>query len=287
MKTNRLFTAIVVFTLSASIISCKKESTSSAAASDTESATTLALSGSQAVADNLTEDVNNIVVEAAADKNLLGSCSATQPVVTTNILTCASISVTPATGFPKTIVIDFGTGGCTSANGNVHTGKLNITLTDSVRKAGSKAVVTFTNYAVNNFKIDGTVTWTNTSIPSTRSWERKVENGKITAPNGTYSLHSGTIDIVQIAGANTPNTLLDDVFLITGNQTVTNAAGKTRNCYITEALQKKTSCDNIGTGKLKVEGGSHDATIDFGNGDCDKVATIAIDGQQPQTIQLQ
>ena len=286
MKTNRLTAAILIVTLSAGIISCKKESSSLVASADTESATTLALSGNQAVADNLAEDVNNVFMEAAADKNLLGNCTASQPVVTTNTLTCASISVTPATSFPKTIVIDFGTGGCTSTNGNVHTGKLNIVLTDSVRKTGSKAVVTFTNYTVNNFKIDGTVTWTNTSIPSTRSWERKVDNGKITAPDGSYSLHSGTIDIVQIAGANTPNSLLDDVFLITGNQTVTNAAGKTRNCYITEALQKKTSCDNIGAGKLKVEGASHYATIDFGNGDCDKIATVAIDGQLPQTIQL-
>jgi hypothetical protein len=74
--------------------------------------------------------------------------------------------------------------------------------------------------------------------------------------------------------------------LITGNHTVTNANGKTRQCYITEALQKKTSCDNIGTGKLKVEGGNHNALVDFGNGDCDKLATIAIDGLSPRTIVL-
>ena len=100
-------------------------------------------------------------------------------------------------------------------------------------------------------------------------------------------MHNGTRDVVQIAGANTPNNLLDDIFLITGNHTVTDAAGNTRNCYITEALQKKTSCDNICTGKLKVEGGTHTALVDFGNGDCDKQATISIDGQTPRTIALQ
>jgi hypothetical protein len=287
MKTNRLLTAIVIFTLSASLIACKKEGAQGLAdAPDTESETTFELSGDQAIADNLTEDANNVFMEAAADRNLLGNNFAAQPVETANILACASVTVTPATGFPKTIVIDFGAGTCTSPNGVVHKGKINIILSDSVRKAGSKAVMTFTNYYVNGFKKEGTLTWTNTSIPSTRSWQRKVENGKITAPNGMYWLHNGVRDVVQIAGTNTPNNLLDDIFLTTGNHTVTNAAGKTRDCFITEALQKKTSCDNIGAGKLKVQGALHTAVIDFGNGDCDKIATISIDGQTPRTIAL-
>ncbi len=285
MKTNRLLTAVVIFTLATSLLSCKKES-NAAPTQDNEAEITFELSGNQAIADNLTEDANNAFMEAAADKNLLGSSFASQPVVTANILACASIAVTPAAGFPKTIVIDFGTGSCTSPSGITHKGKINIILSDSVRKPGSKAVMTFTNYYVNGFKKEGTVTWTNTSIPSTRSWQKKIENGKITAPNGNYWLHSGVRDVVQIAGANTPNSLLDDVFLITGNHTVTNANGKTRDCFITEALQKKTSCDNISAGKLKVQGGGHNAIIDFGNGDCDKSATIAIDGEAPRTIFL-
>ncbi|WP_460560598.1 hypothetical protein [Ferruginibacter profundus] len=286
MKTNRLLTAFVLAALTISLFSCKKGSIDDAVAPDTESETTFELSGDQAIADNLTEDANNVFIEAAADKNLLGNSFAPQPVETANLLACATVSVTPASGFPKTIVIDFGSGSCTSPGGIVHKGKLNIVLSDSVRKPGSKAVMTFVNYYVNNFKKEGTITWTNTSIPSTRSWQSKVENGKVTAPNGMYWLHSGLREIVQIAGANTPSTLLDDIFLVTGNHTVTNAAGKTRDCFITEALQKKINCDNISAGKLKVQGASHNAVIDFGNGDCDRIATISIDGQAPRTILL-
>jgi hypothetical protein len=161
-----------------------------------------------------------------------------------------------------------------------------VVLSDSVRKSGSTAVITFANYYINNFKKEGTITWTNTSTASTKGWQRKVTDGKITAPDGRYWLHNGIRDVVQIAGALTPNTLLDDVFLITGNHTITNSNGKTRNCYITEALQKQTVCDNIGAGKLKVEGASHTALINFGEGSCDKLATISIDGSDPRTIQL-
>lgn len=288
MKPNRLLTALVIFTLSAGLFSCKKTGTADLnGGSDAEAETTIELSGDQAVADNLTEDANNAFMEAAANKNLMGSNLTGKPVETSNILSCASISVSSTSGFPKTIVIDFGAGSCVSNNGVFHKGKINVVLTDSVCKPGSKATMTFINYYVNNFKKEGTVTWTNTSIPSTRSWQRKIENGKITAPNGMYWMHSGTRDVVQIAGANTPGTLMDDVFLTTGNHTVTNAAGKTRDCFITEALQKKTTCDNITAGKLKVQGAAgHYALIDFGNGDCDKTATIAIDGQAPKTITL-
>jgi hypothetical protein len=286
MKPNQLFTAFAVFLLTTTLISCKKEGAQNAAESaDVE--TTFELSGDQAIADDLTEDANNVFMEAAAAKNLLGSSFAALPVVTSNLLGCAAVTVTPATGFPKTVVIDFGTGNCTAVNGIGRKGKINIILTDSVRKPGSKAVMTFSNYYVNLFKKEGTVTWTNTSIPSTKSWQRKIENGKVIAPDGRQWLHNGIRQVVQIGGANTPNTLLDDIFLITGNHTVTNAAGKTRECYITEALQKKTTCDNIGTGKLKVQGGTHNAVIDFGAGDCDKLATISIDGLTPRTIVLQ
>ncbi|WP_462254558.1 hypothetical protein [Ferruginibacter sp.] len=284
MKTNRLLTAFAVTLLSTSLLSCTKENTFSTTSAEDE--TTFELSGNQAVADNLTEDANNIFMEAAANRNLLGSNFGSLPVITSNTLTCAAVTVTPATGFPKTIVIDFGTTGCTSTNNITRKGKINITLSDSVRKTGSQAIITFSNYAVNNFKKEGTVTWKNTSTAITKSWQRKVENGRVTAPNGRYWLHNGVRDVVQIAGTATPNTLLDDIFLITGNYTITNATGKTRDCFITEALQKKSTCDNIGTGKLKVQGAAHNALINFGDGDCDKLATISIDGQEPRTIVL-
>jgi hypothetical protein len=282
MKTNVLTAALATMLLTGSLISCKKQEVTDNSSLEYE--TTFELSSNQAIADNLTEDANNAFMEAAANKNLLGG--GLQQVTTSNLLACASISVAPANGFPKTIIIDFGNGSCTAANGIIRKGKINITLTDSVRKTGSKAIMTFTNYFANNFKKEGTVTWMNTSSPVARSWQRKVENGKVTASDGKYWLHNGTRDVVQINGTNTHHTLLDDIYLITGNQTITNAAGKTRDCFITEALQKKTSCDNIGSGKLKVQGINHNAIINFGEGDCDKLATISIDGQAPRTITL-
>lgn len=285
MKTNRLLPVLVLSFSTILLISCKKEDAIQNS-SQNDDETTFELSSNQALSDNLTEDANSVFLEAAFDKKLLGNNFTTQPVETANILACANISVSPANSFPKNIVIDFGSGNCTSPGGITRKGKINITLSDSVRKPGSIAIMTFTNYFVNNFKKEGTLTFTNTSTINKRSWKRKVENGKITAQDGKYWLHEGLREIVQIAGTNTPYSLLDDIFLTTGNYKVTNAAGKTRNCFITEALEKKTICNYISSGKLKVEGSNHIAIIDFGNGECDNSALITIDGNTPRTIIL-
>lgn len=270
-----LFAAIII---AIGFNSCKKADS----ASSDEIETTFELSGDQAIADNLSEDANDLFMQAAVEKNVAGNF-APDPGTTNDFIPCATVTVTPASGFPKTIVIDFGTS-C-SYMGVTRSGIINIVITDSVRSPGSTATMTFNNYYVNLYKVEGTIVWTNTSTPGTRSWRRETTNGKITAPDGRYWLHSGVKNVTQTAGVSTPS-WLDDVFSITGNHTVTNAAGRSRTGTVLEALQKKTACANIDKGKLKVEGPNHYAIIDFGDGTCDNLATISIDGRPPRTIIL-
>ena len=274
MKIKQFLFAIAMVSLAIGFNSCKKSDVRE------EFETTFELSGNQAIANNLSQDAEDVFMEIAQDNNVAGNF-APQPV--TNIIPCATITITPASGFPKTIVIDFGTS-CTH-NGITRSGKINIYLTDSVRKPGSIATMTFTNYFVNLYKVEGTITWTNTSTVGTRSWTRRTENGKITAPDARYWLHSGIRYVTQTAGVGTA-TIIDDVFSITGTHSVSNSAGATRTGNVLEALQKKTACANIDKGKLKIQGPNHYATIDFGDGTCDNLATISIDGRAPRTIIL-
>jgi hypothetical protein len=278
MKIKQLLPVFAAITLAIGFNSCKKADNSN---SD-EIETTFELSGDQAIADNLNEDANDLFMQAAVEKNVAGNFAPGTETVE-NFIPCATVTVTPASGFPKTIVIDFGVS-CTY-QGVTRSGKINIVITDSVRKPGSTATMTFDNYYVNLYKVEGTIVWTNTSTPNTRSWRRETTNGKITAPNGRYWLHSGVKNVTQIEGVTTP-TWLDDEFTITGNHSVTNAAGRTRTGTILTALHKRTDCSNIDEGTLKVEGPNHYAIIDFGNGTCDNLATISIDGRPPRTIIL-
>jgi hypothetical protein len=286
MKTKHLLLVITVCTIC--FTACKK---TKIAENIEEVETTFDLSGKQAISDNLTQDANDVLEEAAADNNLngitpsvpnTGSAAATS----NNLGGCAVVTVTG--NFPaKNIKVDFGNG-CTNAAGVTRKGVINIVLTDSVRKTGSVATATFADYFVNGYKKEGIVTWTNTTVAGsgTPSWNRKVENGKITAPNGDYWLHTANISITFTAGAATPKNLIDDVFSILGTRTITNSAGKIRTSTTLAPLQKKTACSNIDKGTLQVQGPNHTAVIDFGDGSCDKIATISIDGKASRTILL-
>jgi len=198
---------------------------------------------------------------------------------------CANVTVTPQTGFPKTIVIDFGSG-CPGPNGVHRSGIIRVVISDSLRRPGSTTTMRFENYFVNLFKKEGVITWTNTSTTVTKSWRRQVVDGKITAPGGRYWLHSSIKEVVQTDGPTTPRLPIDDIFVITGNGSVTNANGITRTSSITEPLQKKVSCRFIDRGRIRFQGPNHFAVLDFGNGTCDNSAMISIDGNPPRTIVL-
>jgi hypothetical protein len=277
MKIKQFLFAFAMLSLAVGFNSCKKSDETLVQ----EFENTFEASANQAIANNLSQDAEDVFLEIAQDNNIAGNF-APEPV--NNIIPCATVTITPAQGFPKTVVIDFGVS-CTH-NGITRSGKINIVLTDSVRRPGSTATMTFTNYFVNLYKVEGTITWTNTSTPNTRSWTRVTTNGKITAPNARFWLHEGTRSVTQTAGVGTP-TPIDDIFLVTsGNHTVTNSSNISRTCTILEALQRKVACSNIDKGKIKVQGPNHYATIDFGDGTCDNLALLSIDGRAPRTIIL-
>ena len=261
------------------LASCQKDQNEP----DPEFETTFNMSKDQAISESINDDATVIFFDASVSSGFYRLNGAAE---TTGILSCASVTVNPQNSFPKTIVIDFGNG-CTSADGISRSGKINITLTDYVHNPGATATMTFENYSTAGYKVEGTITWTNTSTQNSISWTRQVTNGKLTNPStGYYWLHEGTKNVTQTAGANTPMNLLDDVYSVTGSHTVTNPAGKTRTVTITEALEKKTTCHNISKGKVKIQAQTHFAILDYGDGTCDNVATVTIDGVAPITITL-
>jgi len=277
MQTKKIILAVSLFTALFAFQSCKKESISE------EIETSFDLSNKQAINETLTEDVNNILNETVETEGLSGS---REPLVCMGTTTCATVTVSGG-AFPKTITLDFGTSGCSGTNSNiVRRGIVTIVLSDSIRRPGSTAVMNFTNYYVNNYKKEGTITWTNTSTSSTKSWTRRVENGKITAPDGRYWFHNSLKSITQVAGVNTPRVLIDDAFSITGAGEVTNSAGISRTSTILTALHKAVNCEHVDEGSIKFQGPNHYSTLDFGNGVCDAIATIAIDNYSPRTITL-
>lgn len=89
--------------LAIGFVSCKKGETIE------EFETTFELSGNQAVSENLVEDAHDLLDEATANANLMGARPG-EALQSMNNLSCATVTITPASGFPKNIVIDFGAG---------------------------------------------------------------------------------------------------------------------------------------------------------------------------------
>lgn len=281
MKSLLKFTLFVA--ISFGIVSCKKDKTNDLE----EIETTFEVSENQAVADNIDQDAGDITEESASRGGLLGvAFGCGNPIIMNWIGNCATVTISGA--FPtKNIKIDFGTG-CTAPNGKIRKGVINVLLTDSLRTPGSVATITFDNYFVNGYKKEGTITRTNTTVvgSGTRSHNRTITNGKITAPDGRIWTHTCNLDITQTEGLITPCDLRDDVYNIAGTRTATNAAGKSRTGTTQTPLQKKMNCNYIDQGILKIQGPNHFALINFGNGTCDNQATISIDGRPARNITL-
>ncbi|UAY52754.1 hypothetical protein [Ferruginibacter albus] len=247
--------------------SCKKDNTTTT--DPNEIANTTQASEDLAISDNISEDVNNSFMMAASDNALMGA----RP---TSPQDCYSVDISSG-GFPKTITITFYNTAC--LNGITRSGSINVVLSDSVRKAGSTATLTFNNYYVAGFHREGTIVWTNTRSGNTLSWSR-VDSGKVTAPGGRFWYVSGTKNVTVTAGSNTPFDISDDVYSITGNRTWTSDSGIVRTATVPNSapLEKKASCAFIDMGQLKIQGPNHYITIDYGTGTCDAAATYSIDG---------
>ena len=276
-KHTLLMLGLAVFTFT----SCKKTDDTTTGTETADEA--IQMQKDAAVSDFIIEDANELFDQASFDNNLNGARPDNS--ANTNIIPCATVTVTPASGFPKDILIDFGTGCTNPMSGITRSGKIMIHVSDSLRHSGSVSTMTFDNYYVNGYKKEGTITWTNTSSGGHRSWNRTVTAVKITAPNGRYLIHNGTRSIEQVQG-NLTHEIQDDAFSITGNSNVVNSAGITHTLTINTALHKRVACHFIDSGVTTSTGPNHSVVLDYGSGDCDHFATIAIDGGTATTIIL-
>jgi len=213
---------------------------------------------------------------------------------------CFTVTITHPnnTPFPVIITVDFGNTGCLGPDGHVRKGKVITHYTARLIQPGAVATTTFDNYYVDDVKVEADfLKITNTSTGSTtppanlaRKFKIEVQNAKLTWPNGNYIKWNSTKNIAQLAGMATINPL-DDVYQITGSatgQTLRNNLLVAWQSTITEPLIKRFTCRWIVKGKIRTArlastvNASQIAVLDFGNGICDNLAFLTINGQTTQ-----
>jgi hypothetical protein len=275
--------------------SCKKSDVSNVVASNDSKAATL--SDSSTIAENAYYDVlNNAFVGYSDNVGSMGvsiqsgrttTLSTATEGTGTGHLSCANYTISDSVHghYPKTLTLDFGTG-CTSIDGIVRTGKVIYTFSGPLFTAGTTVSVSFNQYTVNGYGIQGTYAISNNSTQSGISFTTLVTNGIITYPDATNFHYSHNKTYTQTAGASTPFDISDDVYAVSGNSAFSSSDGSSLVLNVTTPLVRNFTCLNITQGVVAfVYNQGISGTIDFGDGTCDNTAELKV-GNITRTISL-
>jgi len=196
---------------------------------------------------------------------------------------CPAVTVDPVgPNFPKTITIDFGEIGCEGPEGNVRTGKIIIFISGRHRTDGSVKSVSFENFTVNGFKVEGTKTITNMGRRDNGNiyWKIQVEGAQITSPEGLTFQWESVREREWVTGENPPLPFINHVYEITGNTNGVNRFQKEFSVTVQTPLVVKMNCRFIVQGSVLIQiAGRPDAILDYGDGTCDNIATITVNGE--------
>lgn len=195
---------------------------------------------------------------------ILPSCATVTSVLSSNIWT---------------LTIDFGTTGCELSNGNILKGKIIINFSNDFQSQTKVISFTFENFYHNNIQLNGsrTLTWTRANANGHPESSLNT-NLTLTLQNGDIYTRTGVRVTEWTEGYDTPNIREDDIRLVTGSWTTTSPNG-TMNASITSALKKPGNCHYYVEGMITFIKNDSEATLDFGNGECDNQAILTIDGE--------
>jgi hypothetical protein len=266
------------------VVSCSKEKSRNGTEDDQEVAASQVSSESDGQAELI---FNGLFDDAMGVNDEVGMAGTG---VFGRINACPTVTVThlnPPSVFPVRVVLDFGNPGCVGNDGHLRSGKINIEYTNRLLYPGAIATTTFDGFYFDSTHVEGVHKIANTSNGTTnRQYTVTVRDGKLTKPNGDYIKWKSDKVISQIEGFPTLD-FRDDIFSITGN-----ASGQVKrgnllvawSSLIQEPLIKKFICRWIVKGKIKTTRVSTTpnttwvAILDFGNGICDNLAVITING---------
>ena len=253
----------IVFSLI--ISSCSKKDSSEDSGTDQPTAISLTMASS--LTETLYDDVFNQINLEGENSGLSERLNGVQG--------CATVTLSPAdlTTFPKTMTIDYG-GGC-GIGPITRKGKLIVNLSGRIKNPGSTLAVSFENYSVNDYKLEGSFSISNNTANDVLSFTTQTTNGKLTYPSGLVYTHTGSHTYTQIGGANTP-TFIDDSWSVTGSGSTTSSANENLTVTIKTPLVKSVACGSVVSGEQSFQYNNISGSLNFGEGACDRLATLKI-----------
>lgn len=198
--------------------------------------------------------------------------------------TCATFTTVLVDG-TWTRTIDFGSAGCTLPNGNVLKGKIIISFSNDFTSKSRTLLYRFVDFYHNGKLLQGnkSITYESKStelLATEHPVMTFTVDMKITFDDGKVYSRTGTTVKETVEGNETPLNWEDNVFLVTGNSATSLANGDTITTVITTPLRYITSCKLPFpvSGIVSITKNTSVGTLDFGDGKCDNLATLTIDG---------
>jgi hypothetical protein len=270
------------------VASCKK---SEVPASSTPQTTTQTL---LMRANNTISSASNQQSQEVSD--VLGS----NVVMSTDSSACRVVTFSPSHSvYPHLKTVDFGTG-CTGPDGLTRSGKKLITVYANCKTAPAGTLVsetTFSDFWVDSVNVSGNVKmWVDTAAMPGPLALKIVTNKTFTDTKGNTSTFIATSYWLQTAG-DTTTTAADNVYQITSSASGTEVLDGgtsltwTSNTDPQHPVIKMGNCAFRSSGALQIQltlssGTVFNEYLDYGNGTCDNMATMTINGGVPQQVTL-
>lgn len=230
----------------------------------------------EAALDNAYESVDQAVEEGIAVVDASAGARMASP---GNLGECAEVTHDADN---KIITIDFGTEGCIGIRGNEFKGQIVIEYNDRAYVPGAYRIITFVDFYVNDVKVEGTRTITNTSADETeRQFTVTLVGGKLDFGDGIFATRDAEWVRTWFIG--------EGIVTLSGGAEGVNINGVEYESNISteDPITFSRAClvavPVSGTKTMTV--GEYEGSIDFGDGECDRLAVVTINGTS-KTIDL-
>lgn len=260
--------ALVLFFLSFILVlsACKKKEVDN----ETTSATDFAR-----VQQEFMQIIMAINERAASEKALGATSISTFTVCPTDTLTGDTthdtLGVFTNTANLPTLTLNYN--GCAGPDGKTRNGIIAVSFSKKYNVAGCVAKITLTGYDVNGTSCQGTATLTRNSV---NTFGFVITDGSFVGSKTTKL--SGTLSATLFDNSTT--VFSDDNIEFTGSISGTNQDSRKYTATINQPLKKRADCAWIcqGTASLTPDG-LHSRVLNFGNGNCDDIASFVLDSQ--------
>lgn len=266
-------------------IGCNNESANEAATSNTITADETVVN---AEIDATVDDLS-IIAEDQFDMQK-SSAAKTSAGMKSMLPPCAIVTAV-LTNDTWTRTIDFGTEGCAMPNGNILKGKIIISFSKNFTTPIRTITYKLEGFYHNDKLIEGSKTITHELknsdlLADIHPVTTHSIDVKVTFPDGKIYTRIGTRVREMVEGFATMTNWEDNVFNVWGYHITTFPNGSKYTCTIKTPLLIKMSCKMPFpvSGVVEIVKNEAKATLDYGNGDCDKLATITLNGVSKEIV---